>query len=102
MDKQQILSALTHLKSELSSRGILEIGLFGSFANDSSNAYSDIDVAIRKDKAYMLSHSPYYYFDLVEQIKSHLSSKLGRKADVFDLDSASPFGASIASEVIYV
>ena len=50
VSKSDILNYLSFLKSELSSKGIEQIALFGSYAKDSQNVYSDIDIAIKKDK----------------------------------------------------
>jgi len=45
-----ILDYLKELKPLLKSQGIEELALFGSYATNQQNVYSDIDIAIKKDE----------------------------------------------------
>ena len=65
VNKSNILDYLSFLKTELSSKGIEQIALFGSYAKDSQNDYSDIDIAIKKDKAILekVDYTPIYVLD---------------------------------------
>jgi len=51
--KEQIIIFLSELKNSLTFNGISEVALFGSFARDEAGVYSDIDIAIKKDKNYL-------------------------------------------------
>lgn len=52
--KENILSYLQEIKSELTHKGIQKLALFGSYAKDEPTIYSDIDIAIQKDKTFLL------------------------------------------------
>ena len=100
--KENILSYLQEIKSELTHKGIQKLALFGSYAKDEPTIYSDIDIAIQKDKTFLLQHSSYSYFELISYIKEKISAKFHKNIDVFDLDSQSSFKQSIKKELIYV
>ena len=59
IDKNIILEHLSLLKNELSTKGIVQLGLFGSFAKDNQTIYSDIDIAIKKDKSFLEKNGVY-------------------------------------------
>jgi len=100
--QEKILAYLKELKPELEAVGIEQIALFGSFANNSQNVYSDIDIAIKKKQNFLDEYSAYDYFNIISKIKSKISSKLHKRTDVFDLDSQSSFKKQIGKELIYV
>ena len=100
--KTSILEYLQEIKPLLQSKGIIFLALFGSFARDEANPYSDIDVAIQKEQNYMQAHSAYEYFDLIEQLKTLLRKKFHRNSDVFDLDSDSFAKNTVLKEMIRV
>ena len=100
--KESILHYLKELKPELEEYGIEKIALFGSFATDQQNVYSDIDIAIRKKTDFLKDHTAYDYFNIISKIKQNILLKLHRNSDVFDLDSDSTFSESIKKEMIYV
>ena len=89
--KQTILNYLREIKPELKKKGIDEIALFGSFATNEQNVYSDIDIAIKKTPAFLENYAAYDYFMLVSNLKQEIRLNLHRNSDVFDLDSNSPF-----------
>ena len=49
MDKKDILIQLKKLKSKYEQEGLIILGLFGSYANDTQNKFSDIDVVYKLD-----------------------------------------------------
>jgi len=100
--KSDILLFLKILKKDLAKKGIKKIALFGSFSKDSQNIYSDIDIAIKKEKNFLQKYSPYYYFEIVSKIKASVRKEFGKNVDVLDLDSKSPFLKSIEKDIIYV
>jgi len=100
--KENILQYLQEIKEELQEKGIVKIALFGSYAKDSQNVYSDIDIAISKDIYFLEKNSSYSYFDIVGNLKEKIRKKFHRNIDVFDLDSKSSFKQSIEKELIYV
>jgi predicted nucleotidyltransferase len=100
--KEEILQVLTSLKSQLKEEGIEAIALFGSFARNETNLYSDIDIALKKESGFIEKYGPYGYFELTREIKAKLSQRFGRKIDIFDLDAPSPLKPHIQKELIYV
>lgn len=102
MTREKILEYLRELKRELEAEGIEQIALFGSFATQSQNVYSDVDIAIRKKKDFLDVYSSYDYFALISKIKSKIMRKLHLASDVFYLDSQSSFKEQIEKELIYV
>ena len=69
--QEKILAFLGELKPELEASGIEKLALFGSYATQNQNVYSDIDIAIQKKKDFLEHYSAYEYFN------SFLSSSCG-------------------------
>jgi len=99
--KETILHYLKELKPELKTHGIEKVALFGSFATNQQNVYSDIDIAIKKEHDYLKNYTPYDYFDIVSKIREKILFTLHRNSDIFDLDSDSKFAETIKKEIIY-
>jgi len=102
LTQEKILQYLKELKPELEAMGVVDIALFGSYATQKENPYSDIDIAIRKKKDFLDEYSAYDYFNLMSKLKVKLLKKLHRNTDIFDLDSQSSFKEQIEKELIYV
>ncbi len=100
--KDKILSCLKDLKDDFRERGIISLGLFGSYASASDNIYSDIDIAIKKEDNFLKDRSPYSYFETLNALKSEITKRLHRNVDIFDLDSNSAFMKDIEKDIIYV
>ena len=101
-DKLSIVNYLKEIKNELLADGISKVALFGSFARDEATVYSDIDIAIEKEKNYLSTRSAYDYFDEINKIKNLIRKKFHRNSDVFDLSSESSMKKSILKDIIYV
>lgn len=72
--QEQVLVALRQLKRERGAAlGILELGIFGSFARDSATAASDLDV-------YVKTKTPNPY--LLVHIKDAIEDRVQRKVDI--------------------
>lgn len=100
--KKNILEYLHEIKSELYSEGITTVALFGSFARGEQTVYSDIDIAIKKETAYLKKRTAYTYLEEIAKIKEMIQKKFHRNSDVFDLESNSPMIESIKKELLYV
>jgi len=100
--KKEIIHYLETIKEGLRLKGITHLGLFGSYARDEAGIYSDIDIAIKKEDNYLLSHSAYDYFDLVTHLKDAIMHKFHKNSDVFDMNSSSSMKQEILKDVIYV
>ncbi len=102
MQKEHILSYLADIKGDLVKNGIEKIGLFGSYAKDRADLFSDIDIAIKMKSSYLKEHDVWEYFNLIESIKKMLLTKFSKKVDVFDLDSTGDIKDTITKDIIYV
>lgn len=102
VSKLNIITFLQEIKAELVNDGIVTLGLFGSFARDEAGVYSDIDIAIQKEKNYLANRTAYDYFDEISKIKTLIKKKFHRNSDIFDLDSNSSMRDEIMKDLIYV
>lgn len=95
MTKAYILDFLQSHKSELHSKfGLIRIGLFGSYAKDSADEHSDIDLAIETEKK---------DFFLREELREYLENAFHTPVDIGYADSFRDFyKRKIANEIIYV
>lgn len=74
---------LAELKPSLAKKfKVAEIGIFGSFARNSQDEESDVDVLVKFYEPIGLR-----FFDLVE----YLEKELGRKVDLVSYDAVSPY-----------
>ena len=67
--KEHILDYLNELKHERHRDGIVQLGLFGSYACGENTLYSDIDIAIKKEENYLQHRNANTYFEEVAKIK---------------------------------
>ena len=102
LSKADILNYISTIKPIFLKKGIKIVGLFGSFAKEDDNIYSDIDIAIQKNKNNFKDGNVYEYFETINELKSSMKKNLGRNVDILDVDSASPFVETIKKELIYV
>ena len=102
INKTDILNYIKEIKDDLVDDGISKIALFGSFARNEVDLYSDIDIAIQLKSNYLESRSSWDYFDLIAKIKSMVSQKFHIGCDIFDLDSDSFIKQSVMEDIIYV
>lgn len=95
LNKSDILSFLSTHKEELQETFLLtKIGLFGSYAKDTANENSDIDIAISTTKK---------DFFLRDDLKEYLEEKFKRPVDVGYIDSFREYyKVKIEKEIIYV
>jgi len=102
MQNDNILAYLRTLKLNPDFKIFKEIGLFGSYAKQQADIFSDVDVAVKIDKNYLDTHNVWDYFDAIDAIKEGISKKFHIKSDVFDVESISPFKKEIMKDIIYV
>lgn len=96
LNRDTILAELRRMKPEFSRRyGVNRMALFGSFAKDTANPDSDIDVVVELAEPDL--------FDLVH-IKGDLESGLQRRVDVipYTILMNGFLKARIQSEAVYV
>ena len=99
LSKQQILSYLQVIKNELNKNGIKKIGLFGSFAKDSADLFSDVDIVIKTGDDFVKKHRGIEGFLYFDRLKKILEREFGRRVDICDESGLKD--KSIIKEVIY-
>ena len=82
LDKDEILAYLKELKPALQKDGIVELGLFGSYAKGTASASSDIDIVIRTSDEF---HKK-CFFDEMREI--WVANKEQAIADAYAFDGA--------------
>ncbi|WP_262248529.1 nucleotidyltransferase family protein [Parapedobacter soli] len=95
--KSEVLAAIKGNKKALAKFGIKSIGLFGSYARESQNEESDIDILLdfEGDKETFDNYMATY--DLLESLFN------GKRVEVVTKNGLSPYiGPKILNEVIYV
>jgi predicted nucleotidyltransferase len=100
--RDNIILFLRNIQSDFSKNGVTPVGLFGSFARGEESIYSDIDIAVRKNKDFAFRGSAYDYFNEINRLKHLVFQTFHRNTDVFDLDSTSSFKDSILKDLIHV
>ncbi len=102
MQRDEIVSFLKAIKEDPQNTLFDQIGLFGSYARDKADISSDIDIAVRVNKAILAQQDVWSYFDAIDALKSAVRKRFGLLVDVFDLDSDAPIKEKIEREILYV
>lgn len=105
MDKESILSTLKKQKSIYAKDGVSIIGLFGSFATNHDDNYSDIDIAYSIDyPTFSKKFSDGFSKILkLQEIKKELENLFHKKIDLVSMNSKNErFVQHIKKELIYV
>jgi len=105
MDKVDILAKLKHQKDIYEKDGICLVGLFGSFAKESEDTFSDIDVAYTLDYPTFTTKFRDGFSKILrlEAVKKELEILFGKKIDLVSLSSNNKtFIEHIKKELIYV
>ena len=92
-DKRSIIERLRRERTALASLGVLEIGLFGSFARGEQTPESDVDL--------LVEFTPQQHtFDSFMDLSFFLEALLGREVELLTRESLSPYiGERILAEV---
>jgi len=95
MNREKILTFIRNNKNYLKEKyGVVKIGLFGSYANNSANLKSDIDIYVE------LKENKFKY---IAGVWNYLEENLGAKVDLFYSrnKNKSHIQESIKKSVIY-
>ena len=84
MDKKDILVQLKKLKPQYEREGLIILGLFGSYANNTQNQFSDIDIAYKLDydKFSQKYKDGFTKLLRIDDIKSELQKIFNKKIDL--------------------
>ena len=95
--KEYILSMLKAKRADLSSKGIREVGLFGSYARNEQTELSDIDILVDFDPEKETFDNYMAVYELLEKLFKDT------KVEVVTKNGLSPYiGPKILNEVQYV
>ena len=101
--QEDILQFLKTLKPKLSKDGIKTLGLFGSFAKNENNRYSDIDIVYESSETFREKFKGWTAFTyLNENLRDKISNHFHIQVDLFDLNSGSSIRDKVEKEAIYV
>jgi len=84
ISKEYILNMLKEVKPKYQKEGIDILGLFGSYAQDTADEFSDIDIAYKLDYEKMAKQQNKDVFCVllrIDEIKEELQKILKRKVD---------------------
>ncbi len=92
-NKHEIILRLQEVRDQLRSRGVLKLGLFGSFVRDEAKRDSDVDFLVQFDPRKK-------NYDNFMQLSFLLEDVLQRRVELVTTEAISPFlGPQILTEV---
>ena len=99
LQKNEIISKLKELKPTYEQEGLILLGVFGSYAKNTQNSFSDIDIAYKLDyDKFSLKYKDGFSKILrIDDIKEELQQTFKTK-----IDFVSDNNKSILSDIIYV
>jgi len=84
IDKTTIMQELKNLKPLYEDEGLILVGLFGSYAKDEQNSFSDIDIAYKMDYEKFSQKYKDGFSKLlrIDDIKNNLTKRFNTKVDL--------------------
>lgn len=103
MKREFLLEELRNIKSKYQKDGFNIIALFGSYATNSQNSSSDIDLLYEVDNNFLEKYKGFQSVSKVLEIQKELSSFFHIKVDLTSPSGLSPkIKDEIISKAIYV
>lgn len=103
LTKEPILAYLSSIKEELKQDGIVEVGLFGSYAKDRADLASDIDIVICSSKQFTQKFSDFAGAIYIDELRKKISKHFKIQVDICDTFCMSDERKQyLLSEAIYV
>ena len=96
-----ILAVLRTLNEEYGREGFRLLGIFGSYARESADPFSDIDIAYRIDHDRFHPGDAFAKLEAIETIRRRLERELRRRVDLvpYPRDSDSPLARRLRKEL---
>lgn len=102
-EKQNILNYLRERKTKLNEDGIIELGLFGSFAKDEADLASDVDICIKSTDIFCKKYLGFEAVIYLDELREEFVRKFKRQVDICDVASFNEEKKqSLLKGVIYV
>ncbi|WP_040506842.1 nucleotidyltransferase family protein [Leptospira wolbachii] len=103
MIQNEIKEKLRQIAKSHEKDGLEIIGYFGSFATNSENNKSDLDVLFRTTKIAADKYPGWKIFNLYEEVRKELEEEFKLKVDLADIDALTEIGKKyIIPSVVYV
>lgn len=83
-EKQNILNYLRERKTKLNEDGIIELGLFGSFAKDEADLASDVDICIKSTDIFYKKYLGFEAVIYLDELREEFVRKFKRQMDICD------------------
>jgi len=102
LTRDDILRKLSLVKEDAAALGFVELGLFGSIAQNRQSALSDIDVAVYSNRN--ITGGGFEYLEKLDTLNQKLYKIFRRPIDIYDLNrkKETNITKAIKKEVIYV
>lgn len=85
LNKDEILAYLRELKPKLEKDGITNLGLFGSFAKNSADLSSDIDITLETTPKFVEKFIGFKAVIYLEDLRENISNYFHRNVDFCDI-----------------
>ncbi len=101
MDRETVLRKLMANKSLFEKKGVMILGLFGSYAREEADESSDIDILFRFKPEVLKHDDPFKLFSKLRELKSQLRKEFGKPVDLADLDALDDIGKKYILKELY-
>lgn len=104
LDKEEILEYLrTEIKPQLDEDGVINFGLFGSFAKGTATEESDIDICLESTDVFREKYPLFEHFIYLEKLREKISKRFNRSVDIANTVSTKDWRKKrILRGVIYI
>ncbi len=84
VNRDEIVKYLREIYPKVRDDGIEKIGIFGSFAKESDDIFSDIDIVVKSGEKFLNKYRGIEAFLYFERLRDNISRKFGRRVDICD------------------
>jgi len=105
LTRETVINVVKNLAKEESQDGLEIVGIFGSYARNTPNEFSDVDIAYKIDHSLFSQKYKDGFSKLlkIEEIKELLQERLHHKVDLVSLNGSNEkLQANMLKEMVYV
>jgi hypothetical protein len=100
---QAVFDNIARSKIELEKEGLKILGIFGSYAKETENPQSDVDILIETTERFIEKNGGFGSMKRLAEIKQAFEKALNKSVDMADINGLNPISkAHILSELVYV
>lgn len=89
-NKQQLIEELKILNGKYEPNGFKLVSLFGSYARETNNSFSDIDLTYKIDFDRFYKDDAFGALQKMEEIKKELEMQFHKKVDLISINTKNP------------